>query len=48
MPLGNDTIVDSTKEQNMRTANRWVIAIAGVFLQIALGDVNDWSVIRNP
>src|SRR6266403_728130 len=30
----------------MRTANRWVIAIAGVFLQIALGAVYAWSVFR--
>src|SRR6267143_1270965 len=28
----------------MRTNNRWVIAIAGVFLQIALGAVYAWSV----
>ncbi len=32
----------------MRTANRWVIAIAGVFLQIALGAVYAWSVFRIP
>ena len=32
----------------MRTANRWVIAIAGVFLQIALGAVYAWSVFRVP
>src|SRR5712672_1041362 len=31
----------------MRT-NRWVIAIAGVFLQIALGAVYAWSVFRVP
>jgi len=30
----------------MRTSNRWVIAIAGVFLQIALGAVYAWSVFR--
>ena len=32
----------------MRTANRWIIAIAGVFLQIALGAVYAWSVFRVP
>jgi OFA family oxalate/formate antiporter-like MFS transporter len=32
----------------MRTNNRWVIAIAGVFLQIALGAVYAWSVFRIP
>src|SRR2546429_9493839 len=32
----------------MRTNNRWVIAIAGVFFQIALGAVYAWSVIRVP
>src|SRR6478672_12881393 len=32
----------------MKTANRWVIAIAGVFLQIALGAVYAWSVFRIP
>ena len=32
----------------MRTNNRWVIAIAGVFLQIALGAVYAWSVFRVP
>src|SRR5882672_9292538 len=32
----------------MRTNNRWVIAIAGVFLQIALGAVYAWSVFRTP
>src|SRR5437588_12419463 len=30
----------------MRTNNRWVIAIAGVFFQIALGAVCAWSVFR--
>src|SRR6266704_4713142 len=29
-------------------SNRWVIAIAGVFLQIALGAVYAWSVFRVP
>src|SRR6266404_3042514 len=32
----------------MRTSNRWVIAIAGIFLQIALGAVYAWSVFRVP
>jgi OFA family oxalate/formate antiporter-like MFS transporter len=32
----------------MRTNNRWVIAIAGIFLQIALGAVYAWSVFRVP
>src|SRR3979490_464691 len=30
----------------MRTNNRWVIAIAGIFFQIALGAVYAWSVFR--
>src|ERR1700726_3348630 len=30
----------------MRTNNRWIIAIAGVFFQIALGAVYAWSVFR--
>src|SRR4030081_1277950 len=32
----------------MRTSNRWVIAIAGVFFQMALGAVYAWSVFRTP
>jgi MFS transporter, OFA family, oxalate/formate antiporter len=32
----------------MKTPNRWVIAIAGIFLQIALGAVYAWSVFRDP
>src|ERR1700736_877383 len=32
----------------MRTNNRWVIAIAGVFFQVALGAVYAWSVFRAP
>src|ERR1700736_5275127 len=32
----------------MRTMNRWVIATAGVFLQIAWGAVYAWSVFRTP
>src|ERR1700752_4428473 len=31
----------------MRT-NRWVIAVAGILLQIALGAVYAWSVFRTP
>ena len=32
----------------MRLMNRWLIAVAGVFLQIALGAVYAWSVFRIP
>jgi MFS transporter, OFA family, oxalate/formate antiporter len=32
----------------MRTNSRWLIAIAGVFFQIALGAVYAWSVFRVP
>ncbi len=32
----------------MKTPNRWTVAIAGVFLQIALGAVYAWSVFRDP
>ncbi|MGH8094135.1 MAG: L-lactate MFS transporter [Chthoniobacterales bacterium] len=32
----------------MRTNSRWIIATAGVFLQIALGAVYAWSVFRVP
>ena len=32
----------------MKTANRWRIAIAGIFLQMALGAVYAWSVFRTP
>lgn len=31
-----------------RSANRWVVAFAGVILQIALGAVYAWSVFRTP
>jgi hypothetical protein len=31
----------------MNTSNRWVIPIADVFLQIALGAVYAWSVFRD-
>jgi OFA family oxalate/formate antiporter-like MFS transporter len=32
----------------MQVANRWVIAVAGIFMQIALGAVYAWSVFRIP
>ncbi len=32
----------------MNTVNRWSIALAGVFLQLALGSVYAWSVFRVP
>jgi OFA family oxalate/formate antiporter-like MFS transporter len=32
----------------MKVANRWVIATAGVFMQVALGAVYAWSVFRIP
>jgi OFA family oxalate/formate antiporter-like MFS transporter len=32
----------------MKTINRWVIAVAGIFMQIALGAVYAWSVFRVP
>lgn len=32
----------------MQVMNRWAIAVAGVFLQIALGAVYAWSVFRTP
>src|SRR5450755_1357019 len=32
----------------MKTPNRWIIAIAGVFIQLALGAVYAWSVFRVP
>ena len=32
----------------MKTTNRWTIAVAGVFMQIALGAVYAWSVFRSP
>lgn len=32
----------------MRVANRWGIAVAGVFVQMALGAVYAWSVFRQP
>src|SRR5258706_15620903 len=32
----------------MRTLNRWIIAAAGVLMQLALGAVYAWSVFRGP
>lgn len=32
----------------MRINNRWIIAVAGIFMQIALGAVYAWSVFRTP
>ncbi|MCU1294529.1 MAG: major facilitator superfamily 1 [Bryobacterales bacterium] len=32
----------------MQTSNRWGIAVAGVFMQVALGAVYAWSVFRAP
>jgi MFS transporter, OFA family, oxalate/formate antiporter len=32
----------------MGTHNRWIIAVAGIFMQIALGAVYAWSVFRTP
>jgi OFA family oxalate/formate antiporter-like MFS transporter len=36
------------KVEIMRIHNRWTIAIAGVFMQVALGAVYAWSVFRIP
>src|SRR5579859_7497055 len=33
---------------NTNNSNRWVIAIAGIIMQVALGAVYAWSVFRNP
>src|SRR5271163_4126415 len=32
----------------MKTINRWYVALAGVFMQMALGAVYAWSVFRSP
>src|SRR6266446_2715230 len=32
----------------MKTLNRWYVALAGVFIQVALGAVYAWSVFRTP
>jgi len=38
-----------TKEKLMTTtSNRWIIATAGILMQIALGAVYAWSVFRIP
>src|ERR1700752_4263536 len=37
-----------TWEKTMQSHNRWVIAVAGVFMQVALGAVYAWSVFRGP
>src|ERR1039458_10165624 len=39
---------NSISNDNSHVANRWVIALAGIFLQIALGAVYAWSVFRTP
>ncbi len=39
--------VDSINDFNYMT-NRWIVAIAGVFMQVALGAVYAWSVFRIP
>lgn len=33
---------------NANSSNRWLIAVAGIVMQIALGAVYAWSVFRNP
>jgi len=40
--------VINMKNTNMNASNRWVIAIAGIVMQIALGAVYAWSVFRIP
>jgi OFA family oxalate/formate antiporter-like MFS transporter len=42
------TYTSTTEVTPMRTANRWGIAIAGIFIQMALGAVYAWSVFRVP
>src|SRR3989440_9212297 len=37
-----------SQELIMKTINRWCIALAGVFMQLALGAVYAWSVFRAP
>ena len=41
-------MTNSISNDNSHVANRWVIALAGIFLQIALGAVYAWSVFRTP
>src|SRR5258707_6671639 len=38
----------SLNEEFMNTLNRWYVALAGVFIQVALGAVYAWSVFRIP
>src|SRR5258707_7928276 len=38
----------SLNEEFMNTLNRWYVALAGVFIQVALGAVYAWSVFRVP
>jgi OFA family oxalate/formate antiporter-like MFS transporter len=42
------TLVSNKHVEEMSAGNRWGIALAGVFLQIALGAVYAWSVFRIP
>src|SRR6266487_7122078 len=36
------------KSMTTNTSNRWLIAVAGVVMQVALGSVYAWSVFRIP
>src|SRR5246127_4261308 len=38
----------SGQERMTNTSNRWIIAVAGVLMQVALGAVYAWSVFRIP
>src|SRR5258705_8855922 len=38
----------AVRREVMKTINRWYIALAGVFMQLALGAVYAWSVFRIP
>src|SRR5258707_8235407 len=42
------TVLRSIETWETMKTNRWAIAVAGVFLQIALGAVYAWSVFRVP
>ncbi len=33
---------------NARSSNRWVVAVAGIVMQVAFGAVYAWSVFRIP
>src|SRR5947208_14008740 len=37
-----------TESMNANNSNRWIIAAAGVVMQLALGAVYAWSVFRDP